>query len=200
MTPARRLTLGVNIDLVRGDMWLVPLLGLAAIVAGGSWWMNRPRPALKPATPAAGTARESTPAKSTPEKIAEPAVPGPTMPEPAASGPAASSGTDAGVEALAQTLRNLFDGAGKTLETVTDAATAQAALPKLEAMGTEIDGLAAAFKGLPEPAQPLLKTLVKTSTAVLQEKANKVLGLAGVSDVLKPIVAAMVQKLMALVG
>jgi hypothetical protein len=45
-----------------------------------------------------------------------------------------------------------------------------------------------------------VNTLISSSLKTLQEQVDKVLGIAGVSDVLKPIIEGIIKKFTAIVG
>ena len=45
-----------------------------------------------------------------------------------------------------------------------------------------------------------MKSLISTSLKTMQEQADKVLGIAGVGDILKPIIEGIIKKITALVG
>ncbi len=107
--------------------------------------------------------------------------------------------TSLGIEELTKSFAGLFDTAGKTLDSVTDATTAQAALPQLQALETEIDALSATFGKLPAEARSTVTKMVDASTKAMQEKANTVLGLPGVGDILKSVIEGIIKKLTALV-
>ena len=162
--------------------WLLPLLALAAILLGGWWLMNRPKAVPKPVAPPAGATRPTAAPEreTTTEKTTVDAA-------------------SLGIEELTKSFTGLFDTAGKTLDSVTDATTAQAALPKLQALETEIDALSATFGKLPTEARSTVTKMVDASTKAMQEKANTVLGLPGVGDILKSVIEGIIKKLTALV-
>jgi hypothetical protein len=154
--------------------WLLPVIVVVALLAAIYWWMNRSKPAPAPGTPPAQTIQNA--AEDLIEDVAGDAT------------------------AVSSAVTALFDNAGKTLADVTDAATAQAAVPKLQEMDKEIDSLTSTIGKLPAEAQTAVKSLISTSLKTMQEQADKVLGIAGVGDILKPIIEGIVKKITAIVG
>lgn len=65
-------------------------------------------------------------------------------------------------------------------------------------MAGEFEDLTALFKKLPDAARGGFSTLLEGGQKTLTEKAEKVMGIAGVSDLLKPLLEGLLQKLAAL--
>jgi hypothetical protein len=163
--------------------WLLPLLALVAISFAGYWFFMRPKPVVTPKGPRLGT----------------------VTPSAADQGAAATSGIGAAADLatcaaeLTSEFTSLFDKFGKTLAGVTDAASAQAAVPELQKMNDQIDPLKESLEKLPAAVRPAVNKAIETSTKVFQEQSEKVLALPGVGDVLKSVIDGIVKKLVALV-
>ncbi len=81
------------------------------------------------------------------------------------------------------------------LEGVTDAASAQTALPKLNETGTRLDKLAELIGKLTPDQKKIVAGLVASVLPALNTLADKVLAIAGVGDVLKPTIDGLRAKL-----
>ncbi len=84
-------------------------------------------------------------------------------------------------------VKSFFTDITGALDEVKDEATATAALPKIQDLHTSLESLLGGVKGLPEAAQPLISDFVKTAETALKGKIETILGLPGVSEILKPI-------------
>lgn len=102
-----------------------------------------------------------------------------------------------GVDVNAQ-LTTAFDGLKTTLGGITDAASAQAALPKLQEAVTSVDGLTAMAAKLTPTQRTMLSGLITTSLPTLKELIAKVLAIPGVGDIVKPTADALMAKVEAL--
>lgn len=181
---------------------------LALIVLGGLYYyftgnkqeaeMSTPAPAAtetsKAATPA--PAAPAAPAESAP--AAAPAAPAPAATMPAITKPAMPALPD--VAGLTKQATDALDGVKTTLGSVTDAASATAALPKLEAANASLDKIDGLVTALPASAKgPLVAAVAPTITEVngLMDKAS---AMPGVGDTLKPALDTLKAKLTALSG
>ena len=81
------------------------------------------------------------------------------------------------------------------LEGVTDRASAEAALPDLEAAQSKLDELSGQIEQLPQQGKAALASLLDDSLPELQDLVNKVEGMEGVGEVLKPTLDAIMTKL-----
>ena len=81
------------------------------------------------------------------------------------------------------------------LEGVTDKASAEAALPDLEAAESKLDELSGRIEQLPQQGKAALASLLDDSLPELQDLVNKVEGMEGVGEVLKPTLDAIMTKL-----
>ncbi|MFO1036951.1 MAG: DUF937 domain-containing protein [Geminicoccaceae bacterium] len=127
----------------------------------------------------------------------EPAVQ--TAPAPAATtaAPAAANLTVGGVD-LGSQLKSLVESVTGSLGSVTDAASAQAALPKLNDAATQVDQMSTAAAQLPAAGKSALAGLVAAAMPAIQGAIDKAIGIPGVSDLLKPVLDGIVAKLDAL--
>lgn len=91
-----------------------------------------------------------------------------------------------------------LDGLKTSLNGITDVATAQAALPKLQEAATAVDGISGTMAKLPAEQKTALAALVAAALPAIKEAANKVLAIQGVADVAKPVVDGLIAKLEAL--
>ena len=113
-----------------------------------------------------------------------------------ATGTAASLTVD-GVD-LGASVTTAIDGLKTSLEGITDAATAQAALPKLqEATGAleKVNGMAGKLQAEQKSA---LAALITAALPVINPLIDKVLAIPGVSDIAKPAIDSLRAQLDAL--
>jgi Bacterial protein of unknown function (DUF937) len=87
-----------------------------------------------------------------------------------------------------------------TLNGVKDAASAEAALPKLKQLNDKLVASQKSMADLPEAARSTIGSLIKTAIATVQGLANKVLASAGVGEQVRPVVDSILDKLKALAG
>jgi hypothetical protein len=85
-----------------------------------------------------------------------------------------------------------------SLTGIKDAASAEAALPKLKDIGEKLDGARSALDGLSEPGRATILAQVKAALGKLKEIADKVLTVAGAGDKIRPAIEAVMGKLNAL--
>jgi hypothetical protein len=81
------------------------------------------------------------------------------------------------------------------LEGITDKASAEAALPDLKAVQTKLDDLGGKVEQLPQQAKESLASLLDDSLPELQDLVNKVEGMEGVGEVVKPTLDGIMTKL-----
>ena len=101
---------------------------------------------------------------------------------------------------LSSDLAGAFSSLTETLTGVKDAATAEAALPKLRDISGSLDGAKAALDTLSGDSKSILRSLIKTGIAKLKEITDKVVAIAGVPDQFKTVVNAIMGKLTTLAG
>jgi hypothetical protein len=85
-----------------------------------------------------------------------------------------------------------------TLDGVTDAASAQAALPKLREVTTQIDKVDGLLGQLSPEQRKVLAGMVNPLMPTLNQLFDKVLSIPGVAELLKPTIDALRAKLVAL--
>jgi enamine deaminase RidA (YjgF/YER057c/UK114 family) len=96
---------------------------------------------------------------------------------------------------LGKELSTLVDRAKGALGDVKDAASAKAAVPKLDEVNIGLDKLVALLDQLPAAAKPALAAFIKSHTGTINESAQKVAGIPGVGEILKPVLDQIVAKL-----
>jgi hypothetical protein len=99
---------------------------------------------------------------------------------------------------VGQQVTDVFNNATTALNDVTDAASAQAAVPKLNGINdslTKLDGL---VDQLPAEGKAALAALVSGQLPNLEALIAKVTALPGVGDIIKPVTDTMLERLRAL--
>jgi hypothetical protein len=152
--------------------WLLPL---AILLVGGFllWNFLKPQPAEAPV--AADTQND----EATNTTVMKPVVPEtPGLPN-------ATQVTDQ--------LRGLLTSATTEFNTITDAASAEASMPKLEDLKTKLNGIYATWSKLPAASQPAIREAVGTQMETIKQKAEQAVGLPGISDRFKALVNEILQ-------
>lgn len=98
-------------------------------------------------------------------------------------------GVDIGAE-----LKGLIASATTTLGSVTDQASAQAAVPSLTELRGKVDGMASQVDQLPAEGKKLLAGVVSTALPALKELAAKASTIQG-AETIKPAIDAVIAKL-----
>jgi uncharacterized phage infection (PIP) family protein YhgE len=96
---------------------------------------------------------------------------------------------------LGEEIGTAVSDATSALEGITDKASAEAALPSLDAVKTKIDELGTAVSTLPQAAQEGLASLLADGLPALQTLVTKVEGMEDVGPVVKPTLDAIMTKL-----
>jgi hypothetical protein len=96
---------------------------------------------------------------------------------------------------LGQEIGTTISDATRALEGITDKASAEAALPSLEAVQAKVDELAGSVSELPQAAQEGLASLLADGLPTLQTLLTKVEAIDGVGPVVKPTLDAIMTKL-----
>jgi hypothetical protein len=99
---------------------------------------------------------------------------------------------------VGQEVTGWFDGVTKTLGDVTDAASAEAALPKLNDFGSSLDKISGLAEQLPAEGKSTLVALVSAALPNLEALVAKVSEIPGAGDVIGPVADAMLEKLRAM--
>ena len=144
---------------------MIPLVALLAL----AWYFLTPR------------APETTPTATT----TEPTTGTTTRIQPA-TGTAASLTVD-GVD-LGASVTSAIDGLKASLEGITDATTAQAALPKLQEATSALEKVNGMAGKLQAEQKSALAALITAALPVINPLIDKVLAIPVVSDILKPAV------------
>jgi hypothetical protein len=95
-------------------------------------------------------------------------------------------------------LASTFSSLTTSLAGIKDIASAEATLPKLKDIGDNLEGAKSTLEGLPEAARSTILAQVKTALDNLKGLADKVLAQAGVADMIRPALEAIMGKLNAL--
>ena len=99
---------------------------------------------------------------------------------------------------IGKQLTGALDGLRTTLGGITDAATAEAALPRLQETVTAVDGISGLLAKLTPEQRSMLAGLVSAALPAIKEVSGKVLAIPGVGDIVKPTVDGLVAKIEAL--
>jgi hypothetical protein len=156
--------------------WLLPLAALAAALALLFWWGSRPR-TFTPTPGPAERGRVEPPPPVVHPPAAEPRV---TIPD---------------ATTLSRDLTNTYQSLTDTLAQVTDAASAEKALPSLRNFSAKLDTLHSYWDKIPEEGRSFLRTVTSQRLSRFKDEVNRVLAIPGVGDVLKPVLDSIVSKL-----
>ena len=96
---------------------------------------------------------------------------------------------------LRRELTGVVDRVSGALSGITDAASAEAALPTLNEVRTKLDDLTATVEQLPAEARTTLAGVVSGMLPKLQTLVDQVSGIEGVGEVVKPAVEPIMAKL-----
>jgi hypothetical protein len=99
------------------------------------------------------------------------------------------------ITTIGKDVSGIFTSATQTLNDIRDAASAQAALPKLTELSGKLDGIRDQFTKLPATGQSALGQLVGKQFASLQELVKKTLAMPGLNDQVKEVLVATTSKL-----
>jgi hypothetical protein len=142
--------------------WLAAL----AVLAGVGWYALGPR---------------------TGEKVAEVPRPVTTQPETGTVGIAPSNLTIGGVN-LANQVNSSVGSVRSALETIKDAASAEAAVPKLREATTQLNEVGNLATRLTPEGKSALAKLIAAATPTINQMCDKVLATPGVGDIAKPAI------------
>ncbi|OWJ71029.1 hypothetical protein CDV50_11010 [Haematobacter massiliensis] len=164
----------------------VVVLALLAAWALGAFRSPPPAPPAPP--PAAAPAPTSTPpATST---TPEPATPAPT-PAPTTT-PAPSGGPTDVITGAIDRLRS-------TLDTVTDRASAEAALPALQGVSDSLGSVASMVSALPDTARTAINGVINSALPALQSTQERLFGNSEIAEVIRPVLTDVMSRLRGLV-
>lgn len=94
----------------------------------------------------------------------------------------------------------VVDGVKETFGTITDTASAEAAIPQLNDFNTQLDGISGLKDQLPEAAQGAFGGIVGTAITTLKPMIDGAVEASGAGAILQPIVDTMMEKLTAMAG
>lgn len=171
---------------------LIPIIGLALIAwLGWNFLSGSGKDAADDAANAVGDA-----ATTATEAASDAAA---TATETASE--AASAVADAvDIDGLTGDLNGMFDSAKSSLEGITDAASAEAAVPQLTEMGEKLGGISDLMGKVPEDALGPLTGIVSSGIAALEPLLETIRAIPGVGDIVDPIITPIMEKLQALAG
>ena len=106
-------------------------------------------------------------------------------------------GMEGGSE-LVKEVTDLFGSAKEAITSITDKASAQAALPKLSDLGGTIDELGGIVGKLPSQAKSAIAGMIESGMNLLKALAEKVMAIPGVQSVIKPKLDELMDKLSSL--
>ncbi len=121
---------------------------------------------------------------------------GPKVPTSADAGSAPAL-TDLMVDGVdvAKQVTSTLDGLKTSLGDITDAATAQTALPKLQEAVAAIDGISGMLDKFSSGQKTALAAFIAAALPTIKEMADKVLQIEGVGEVAKPVIDSLIAKL-----
>lgn len=162
--------------------WVLPVLAVCALGLGaGLWWRSAHSGQPSPG-PNTGAARMNSNADDAARMASE------TMHGAADTVAAtASKATDQ--------LTDVVKSAGDTLGQIKDAASADAAIPKLKALGDKLDGLKKVAAALPADARSKFGPMIADARTSLETAAQKVMAIPGVGEKIKPVIDELMKKL-----
>lgn len=104
------------------------------------------------------------------------------------------------VAKVSSDLTGSFKSVTDSLTGITDAASAEKALPKLKELSTQLDGMKALVDKLPEAGKTKITDLIKTDLGKLDDQFAKLLWIPGVGDKIKGVVSDIMGKFAKLGG
>lgn len=183
--------------------WVWGVVGLI-VLAGAYYWFTQkaatppappPAPAAsEPAQPAPTTPAPATPAPTAPAAVT-PAVPAAT---PAATLPAVPALPD--VTAITKQATDALGGVSTTLGSITDPASATAALPKLAEATASLSKLDGVVTALPPAARTAIAAATGPVLGNITSAMDKIEAMPGLGDTVKPALDALKNTLGAFSG
>jgi hypothetical protein len=101
---------------------------------------------------------------------------------------------------LADTVQTVFGDLGRTLNSITDAASARAALPQLDGIQENLKKLENAAGGLSPSARSTLAGLINTSLPEVRQTADRLLTDGAIGPIVKPALDSILGRLSSLAG
>ena len=100
---------------------------------------------------------------------------------------------DSGSE-LSKEFSGYFERLSQSLDGIRDVESANQSLPKLEALGGQLDVIMSQVGKLPDAARASLLDVLGTGQKSLSDKVSKVIEIPGVAEIIKPILEAILSK------
>src|SRR5262249_28033129 len=97
-------------------------------------------------------------------------------------------------------LNGFFKSTTETFASITDASSADAALPKLQDLTRKLDGISGAVNALPPDAKAQVTSQFQSLLATLKPKIDQAMAIPGISDRIKPVVDQLLSKFDSLAG
>ena len=91
-------------------------------------------------------------------------------------------------------LKSMFGSMNGALGKVTDAESAKAALPDLEAIDKKLEGVTSGFSAMPDAIRGKLAEAVKGMLPDFQATIDKVMAIPGVKEILQPVIDKVMEK------
>lgn len=101
---------------------------------------------------------------------------------------------------LTDSINTFFTSTTESLSGIKDAASADAALPKLKELSGQVDEMKKGFALVPDAGKAAIKTLLGTNLEKLKVIVDKLLAMPGVGEKLKPILEPLMAKLASFTG
>ena len=110
----------------------------------------------------------------------------------------AASGESFSLGGISRSLGGVFGTTSALLSGVTDAESAEAAVPRLEEASSTLDDIAAQYENAPESARGPLQRVIDNGLARIRPTVDTVMTREGVGPVLSPVVDPMLETLQSL--
>lgn len=99
---------------------------------------------------------------------------------------------------LSQDLTGVISGTTTTLSSITDASSAEAALPQLQDLNTRLDSVQSGWSKLPDSVKASLGSMAGNGMGKIKELATSVEAIPGASEKVKPVIDQILSKLSAM--
>jgi hypothetical protein len=159
--------------------WLVPLLALGAIaLLWNRWRKDEEPPVAQRRTDVRDTARDTV--DESKRVVAKKEV---------------IDNAKSGVQTLTEEVTDVFSSATTALTDIEDAASARAAVPKLQELVTKLEGAQSSLRLLPAGQRTAVTNLIETGREKFLPLIDKVYAIPGVRGILKPVIDQLIAKL-----
>jgi uncharacterized protein DUF937 len=171
--------------------WLLPLLVLAGLL----WYLFS-----QPPREGQQAQREATPPAQTQQERQAPQRPSTSQTTGQAPQTTAGQNVVVGGVDVKNSLGDSLADVRTSLQGVTDAESAQAALPKLDAAKNQIDHVSGLVGQLSDDQRKILAGVVNSALPQINQQTERLMAMSGVGDVLKPAIGPIKTKLAELSG